>query len=119
MECYCDFDPADAYCQSDVKARKQHVCSECSGHIEPGETYQRTFMVYDGRCDVWKTCPDCRALLDYVRAHVPCLCWLHGSLIDDCMAAAQEYAREGPGLLFGAYRRKIATDRRATRRWKQ
>ena len=66
-----------------VVARKRHSCSECFGWIEPGESYERVWGKWDGSQDTFKTCPDCLALRDWTKAHVPCFCWQHGSLRDD------------------------------------
>ena len=81
--CACDWDPAEAYCKTTVVARKRHSCSECFGWIEPGESYERVWGKWDGSQDTFKTCPDCLALRDWTKAHVPCFCWQHGSLRDD------------------------------------
>ena len=81
--CVCDWDPAEAYCKTTVVARKRHSCSECFGWIEPGESYERVWGKWDGSQDTFKTCPDCLALRDWTKAHVPCFCWQHGSLRDD------------------------------------
>lgn len=42
-------------------ARKAHRCSMCYGRIQPGETYDRDTLVYDGRVYDWLTCPGCSA----------------------------------------------------------
>lgn len=105
MECFCDYEMPAVYANYTRVARKQHVCEECRREIHVGESYERVFGVWDGSCSVFKTCARCISLRDYVKAHVPCLCWQHGNTIEDCMETAREYAREAPGLLFGAYRR--------------
>lgn len=40
-------------------ARKRHTCCECGGHIEPGQTYQRTAGCWDGAMDQFRTCTPC------------------------------------------------------------
>ena len=57
--CDCDYDQPDVFEQSDVKARKFHRCSECRGWIAPGETYRKSFGVWDGSAQSFKTCRDC------------------------------------------------------------
>jgi hypothetical protein len=107
MECYCDFEPASVYQAEIHTARKRHRCSECGGHIEPGNRYERAFGVWEEGPDVFKTCPRCLRLRQYVEAHVPCVCWSHGNMREDALVAAREFASEGPGLLFGAYRLEV------------
>jgi hypothetical protein len=107
-ECVCYYDPADVYVATTRAARVEHKCDECGRSITPGERYERVFLVYDGRSATYKTCCRCLDLREYVKAHVPCLCWTHGVGNDDALEAAHEYAHEAPGLLFGAYRRLVA-----------
>ena len=40
-------------------ARKAHRCQMCGGPINPGETYRRDTLVYDGRMYDWIECPAC------------------------------------------------------------
>ncbi|EML5944367.1 TPA: hypothetical protein SCR51_005164 [Citrobacter freundii] len=42
-----------------VKANKQHRCCECYGAINPGEQYERVFIVHDGDSSHFKTCKAC------------------------------------------------------------
>jgi hypothetical protein len=107
MECFCDYDPPIFAHQSNPVARTRHSCSECHRVIEPGEKYERLDGMWDRHegATTFKTCPRCLALRDFVKAHVPCLCWAHGNTIEDCMNAVEEYAHETVGLRFGALRR--------------
>lgn len=109
--CYCDYDAPEFYHQENRKAKKEHRCSECARAIEPGETYEHVRGKWNGDVDTFKTCPRCLALKEWVRAHVPCFCWAHGNIIEDAIETARGYAHEAPGLLFGAYRRKVAIKR--------
>jgi hypothetical protein len=113
-DCFCDYDPPSMIRESEPVARKDHRCTECGRRIAAGERYSYTWGIWDGMADTFKTCPRCLALRDYVKAHVPCLCWAYGSVTDDCIEAAQEYAHEAPGLLFGAYRRLVLIKRAPT-----
>ena len=66
----------------------------------------------------YRACCRCIALRDWVQAHVPCLCWAHGSMIEDSLGEIDmRYRAEAPGLYFGAMRRYVAIRRhqRATR----
>lgn len=44
------------------KARKPHVCNYCGFLIEPGEYYQRDFIINSGEAYEWKSHPDCYTL---------------------------------------------------------
>lgn len=52
------------------KARKDHKCNLCGGHIQKGETYRWSKNVYDGTIYEWhehKNCSEvCGAIWDYV-----------------------------------------------------
>jgi hypothetical protein len=105
IDCYCDYEQPSVFNTSTPIARKEHRCTECGRRIAAGERYLYTWGIWDGSAWTFKTCPRCSSLLDYVKAHVPCLCWAYGNIVDDCLEAAREYAHEAPGLLFGALRR--------------
>lgn len=45
-------------------ARKQHECVECRKTIEPGEKYEYLVQVYGGDFQTYKTCLDCRQVVD-------------------------------------------------------
>lgn len=109
--CGCD-DPAEVYCAARHKARKVHRCDECSAQIQSGETYERTFMIFEGEAVVYRTCAPCLALRDFVTAHVPCFCVCHGNMIEDAVGAADYYGHEAPGLYFGALRRQLLIEKR-------
>lgn len=42
-----------------VTARKQHQCSLCTGHIQPGEKYERATLLYDSQIGDFLTCKTC------------------------------------------------------------
>ena len=106
-DCFCDYDRPSIYNRAQHVARKQHKCSECGRAIEPGQQYESTFGVWDGRADTFKTCARCVAMREWVKAHVPCLCWAHGNMKEDVIETARAFAHEAPGLLFGAWRRYL------------
>lgn len=112
--CACDFDAPTFYRKREPRARTPHRCGECGGAIAPGEVYEYASGMWDGDFSVQKTCPRCLDLRKWVQAHVPCFCWYHGNVREDALETARAYAHEGPGLLFGAYRREVAI-RRARR----
>lgn len=111
MNCSCDYEGPTVYVCNRRVARSHHQCDECGAGIVPGSRYERAFGVWDGRAEAFKTCTPCLALRDYVAAHIPCTCWGHGDMIDDIMEEAANWSPEAPGLLFGAWRRRIAIDR--------
>lgn len=107
-ECFCDYDAPAFYATHKLTASKQHKCDECFRAIQPGEQYEYAVGKWNGDFDRFKTCSRCLALKEYVQAYVPCLCWAHGNIIDDCYDAVDNYAHEAPGLKFGYWRRRIA-----------
>jgi hypothetical protein len=94
------------YSKSMRVARKAHKCYECGNKIEPGTRYENVSAKWEEGFEEFKTCPKCLELRDYTicHGHIPCLCWSHGSMIDDCIETLKEYAHELPGMLFGGYR---------------
>lgn len=56
-----DFDTS-----SKVKARKLHRCCECYGAINPGDTYEKVFVVQDGDASNFKTCQKCTEARDWL-----------------------------------------------------
>lgn len=113
--CDCDYDgPFEVYRETRVNAaRKCYRCSECRREIQPREPYERVFSVFDGMAQSYRTCQHCLRLRDFVSAHIPCFCWLHGDMRHEAIEMAISAAREAPGLLFGAYRREILIRRAA------
>lgn len=107
MDCFCDYDDVwKVYAKTDRTARKVHVCRECGARIQPGEKYEHVSAIGDS-CETFKTCTRCVALRDWVKAHVPCFCWFHDTMVEDAINTCEHFASEAPGLLFGAYRRKV------------
>ena len=113
MDCYCDFEPPIFYRRAMPVARKQHRCHECGHAIAPGEKYERVRALWErGQSpQTIHTCPRCLALRDYAKDNLPCFCEAHGNLIEDAMEAIREYAHELPGMLFHAYRLRVAISR--------
>jgi hypothetical protein len=50
------------YGHEERKARKAHICCECNGTIQTGETYHYHHGVWDGEASDYKVCSDCEAL---------------------------------------------------------
>lgn len=111
--CYCDYEAPIWYRSKLVTARKPHRCDECSYRIQPGERYERATGMHDTVYTV-ATCERCISLREWVKAHVPCFCWAHYNLHDDCIETA-DYYRDTPGLLFGTYRRIKLAERARVR----
>ena len=74
------------------KARKPHRCSLCTGPIHPGDTYNRSTNIYDGRIYDWLTCQPC--LEDGIFNIV--WDWSYGTFYDEGIDAdaAHEWAYE-------------------------
>lgn len=111
--CYCDYgERADVYHAERVRAaRKTYRCYECSKSIAPGESYERTATLYDGSWDVARTCCRCLSARDYITAHAPCFCWLHGSMLDDAKSTLEQYGGESAGFYIGGMKRVLRAER--------
>ena len=108
-ECYCDFESPDFYRTNNVgAARKVHRCYECGSKISIGDSYEYKIGKWDGDVRTYKTCRRCVALRDWVKAHVPCFCWMHGSMLEDAYNTVDTYCGEAPGLMFGFMRKLYA-----------
>lgn len=112
-ECFCDYDPAEFYSRQEPNARKPHKCEECGHAIQVGETYEKVAGKWGGDFLVFKTCSRCTALREHIKAHVPCFCWAHGNLLEDCRNEVEHLPIEayGTGLLFELGRMAIAIKR--------
>jgi hypothetical protein len=97
------------------KARKQHKCDECSGLIVPGDKYEYVSGKWEYTVGDFKTCERCLDIRVWVKNNVPCLCWAHGNMIEDCKEAVVEATyrarEETKGLYFGFLRRIVARDK--------
>lgn len=57
----------DVISRKTVRARKQHGCMTCHKvAVEPGQEYERTTLVYDGRIYDWVNCEACDTAAPYV-----------------------------------------------------
>lgn len=115
--CYCDYDTEgpSAFSESKVKARKNHKCSECGGAILVGETYQKTWGVWDSEVRTYKCCADCLEMQAWAEAHVKCMCWVYGKTHLTMLDVMDEWDHECPGLYAEAKQKSadIRTKRRA------
>jgi hypothetical protein len=114
-DCACDYDPAEFYFSEVRTARKSHVCEECAAPIMPGDKYEYVFGKWEGYVSIFKTCERCRDIRQWVKNNVPCLCWAHGTTIEDCKNAVDDAAHRAPtetaGLRFGLLRRIAMRDK--------
>ena len=114
-ECYCDYgESPDVYDAAKRKARVRHKCYECGGAIVPGEVYERAAMLYEGSWDTNKTCCRCLDVREYVTAHAPCFCWMHGSMLEDAKAVINEHGHVSAGFYIGAMKRVLRSERSRT-----
>jgi len=113
--CFCDYDLPTFYEAIVRTARKEHSCDECSHTIRPGEKYECANGLWEGHFRTWKTCERCVDIRTWTKNNVPCLCWAHGNMIEDCReaieAAADRAREETKGLRFGFLRRIALRDR--------
>jgi hypothetical protein len=111
--CVCDYDYRPAiYHAERCKARKAYRCYECGSAIAAGERYERAASLYDGSWVIARTCCRCLEARDYITAHAPCFCWMHGSLLDDAKQTLHEYGRESAGFYIGGMKRVLRAARR-------
>jgi len=109
--CYCDYEPVDMLSKATPTARKPHKCSECARSIAPGERYESSQFLFDGKFHIHKTCQRCTAVRDYVKAHVPCFCWAYTEMLEAAKDTIDNYAHQAPGLFMGYGRLRVAVDR--------
>lgn len=62
----CDLETPEFCEESRPKAAKEHRCCECRGTIYTGEIYHLLKGVWNGEFQTYKTCTDCRDLIDGV-----------------------------------------------------
>src|SRR5574341_1066459 len=107
--CACDYDVSDFYSSASRVARKAHRCYECGRTIQIGERY----LYASGKCEgaMWSahTCVQCLAVVEWIRAHVPCFCWAHGGLYENLQDMIWD-ART-LGFDFGLLRRIVLVKR--------
>lgn len=107
-----DFDTS-----SKVKARKLHRCSECYGTINPGDTYEKVFVVHDGDASNFKTCQKCVEARDWLLNETD---WTddidgegHSCFFTMLRDHLREQGREGDRkYAFRAYRLVVLMDKR-------
>jgi len=104
MPCDCDWEQPEFYVATIRTARKTHRCDECYGLIAIKEKYEHVSAKWDGAITSYKTCARCLSLRSYTTDSIKCVCWSHGSMIEDCIETLKEYSCELPGLLFGGYK---------------
>lgn len=105
INCSCDYDMPSVWRSSTPRTRKIRQCEECGCKILPGEKYEYVFGVWEGHASSFSTCVDCVGIRVWVKTNIPCFCWGHGNLIEDCRNVIEEayfQARdEVKGLAFG------------------
>lgn len=109
-DCWSD-DPCTFLKNETRTARKEHCCGECGGRIGSGEKYEYVAGIQCG--DWWdcKTCERCVALVEWIKAHVPCFCRMYGGLFEDSFSEMVHQARQTPGFAFGILRRVVAINK--------
>jgi hypothetical protein len=100
MRCGCE--EPEIYREKIVKApRKTFKCCECGYVMPPGYAHQYTYAVMDGTSYQGRTCISCLSLKAWVEAHIPCVCWYMGDLLQQALDVCSDYATEAdcPSLL--------------------
>jgi 1,6-anhydro-N-acetylmuramate kinase len=109
--CYCDGERPDVYHAHTMRARARYKCYECGGCIAAGEQYERAAMLYEGSWEVARTCRLCLDAREYIMAHAPCFCWLHGSMLDDAKEVLIEHGHASAGFYLGGMKRVLRAER--------
>lgn len=106
-DCYCDYERPIIYDRTTPVARKEHKCYECQRTIPVGARYESVRALWERGDGIRRIhiCGNCVNLREWVEGHIPCACWSHGNMIEECFDQVREFAHEAPGLLFGAWRR--------------
>lgn len=113
--CSCDYEPAEFYSERRTKARKVHRCDECSGSINPGETYRQSSGKWAGDFMTYKMCPLCMELEQWARISVPCFCYTFSELHEHVRNMVDEVAHDCPaGFTMEWGRRIIKIERHAS-----
>ena len=60
--CDCDSERPEISTSQAVKAKKYYACSECQSEISPGEKYELSKWLYEGKWYQSKTCLPCLAV---------------------------------------------------------
>jgi hypothetical protein len=95
MSCSCKIDVCGDYdttgCVKAVtrKARKEHVCCECSCIIKKGEMYVYESGIWDGQPDSYRFCVICKSIIDAFFCG-----YAYGTLYEDL----NNHLRELPGI---------------------
>jgi hypothetical protein len=90
-------------------AKKEHKCYDCGRRILPGEWYVAVGGLCEGYWWNGKECKNCWSALEWIKAHIPCVCVSYGNMYDELVEIAREAQPQAPGLLFGLYRRLSGT----------
>lgn len=90
------------------KARKTHKCGECGREIQPGETYTRTWGIWDGFASTYKTCSHCAIPEEWLA--INCDGYIFGEIIDDIDEHGRDYQRADLRALAAGAAKKWRTD---------
>lgn len=94
-------DPAEVYRSAYQRARKPHACNECGRSIEPGESYQYIFMVYDSVGCTFRVCEHCCVGVNWLIEN--CGGWVCEQVREELDEHAEEYPDlAGPLQQFAA-----------------
>lgn len=77
------YDGPECYVVAEPRAKKFHRCCECGGGIQIGETYEKTFGIWDGDPLQFKTCLGCVEIREALAAGSPDGQWYYGNLAEE------------------------------------
>lgn len=100
-------------------ARKRHTCTECRGHIEPGDRYEFVSGLWEGEVSTYKTCTACEAARDFYVNELNSTdfrdsdygAYCYSEVRCDLEEAASDIP-SGSGLKFRAYRHIVGMRKR-------
>jgi hypothetical protein len=84
-----DADPSTFSSDVVLRAKKEHVCSECRRVIHASETYTRSVVFFDGTARTYKRCSHCNLGAEWLEKH--CGGWLYSEVKTEL----EEHYREG------------------------
>lgn len=70
MSEYGEGDYCDVWQERVHTARKEHMCAACHETIRPGDTYHRTFSVFDGNPDTVIRCARCQTIFEHLSTRI-------------------------------------------------
>lgn len=90
--CMIELEPCEVWVEKTLRARKDHQCSACQGHIGKGQSYSTHFSVFEGDATYEKICAACFVdRKEFGAAHgMLCTPGSFENFLRDCIADGDE-----------------------------